>query len=313
MSPENPKKPELEAEYHDPPMTLWDHLGELRKRLFISILALAVCSAIAGVFSDKILGYLAVPFVEAWHAQNIPGQPMLHFQTPAAGFFAYFELSILAGLAMASPILFLELWLFIAPGLYAKEKRFVIPFVVASTALFVGGGYFGWRLVFPVAFKYLLSFSGQIQEDAAGLVVSPTVMMGDYITFVTRMLLGFGIVFQVPLIALFLSLAGVINYLHLIRFSRWFIVAAFVVAAILTPSPDWTSQVMMAVPLVALYGLSILLAYFFGKPPTQEQRDAYKAKKQRDREEREAERKRKREEKEAAKKEKQKEKDTGSE
>jgi sec-independent protein translocase protein TatC len=279
-------------------------LRELRKRMFLSIVSFALCSGVAGFFSDKILGYLAQPFVDAWHAQNIPGQPMLHFQTPAAGFFAYFELSLLAGFAMASPIIFFQLWMFIAPGLYAREKRFVIPFVVCSSGLFVGGGYFGWRFVFPTAFKYLLSFSGQIQQDVGGLVVSPTVMMGDYISFVSRMLLGFGIIFQVPLLALFLSLAGVINYLHLIRFGRWFIVVAFVVAAILTPSPDWTSQVMMAVPLVGLYGLAIVLAYFFGKPPTPEQREAHKKRKEQARLDREEDRKRRQDERKAAKAEK---------
>jgi sec-independent protein translocase protein TatC len=226
---------------------------------------------------------------------------MLHFQTPAAAFLAYFKLSLLAGAALSSPLIFLQLWLFVAPGLYAKEKRFVIPFVVSSTALFVGGGYFGWRLVFPIAFEYLLSLSGQVQQGAEGLVVSPTVMMGDYIGFVTRLLLGFGLIFEIPLFVFFMSVTGIVNYLQLIRVTRWVVVGAFAFAAILTP-PDWTSQLMMAVPMIGLYGISILLAYIFGKPPSEEQRAAYKKHKEQARVEREADRKRKKKDKEAEKK-----------
>lgn len=298
MSPENPKQA---PGYDDPPMTIWDHLAELRKRLIISVLALVICAAISWEFRELILATLVKPFSDAWRNQEIPGTPMLHFQTPAAAFLAYFKLSLLAGAALSSPLIFLQLWLFVAPGLYAKEKRFVIPFVVSSTALFVGGGYFGWRLVFPIAFEYLLSLSGQVQQGAEGLVVSPTVMMGDYIGFVTRLLLGFGLIFEIPLFVFFMSVTGIVNYLQLIRVTRWVVVGAFAFAAILTP-PDWTSQLMMAVPMIGLYGISILLAYIFGKPPSEEQRAAYKKHKEQARVERAADRERKKKDKEAEKK-----------
>ena len=271
---------ETEGEgYDDPPMTIWEHLAELRKRLIYIIIVLVICAGAAWEFRETLLAFLVKPYVDAWRDNGVPGDPMLHFQTPAAAFMAYFKLSLLGGAVMAAPLIFYQLWAFVAPGLYAKEKKFVIPFVISSTILFVGGGYFGWKLAFPLAFKYLLGLGGSLSQIMlpldVELSVTPTVMMGDYISFVTRMLLGFGLIFEIPLFIFFLSVAGIINYLHLIRYGRWFVVAAFLVAAMLTP-PDITSQTMMALPMIALYVLSILLAYIFGKPPTDAQREAFK-------------------------------------
>jgi sec-independent protein translocase protein TatC len=147
----------------------------------------------------------------------------------------------------------------------------VIPFVFLSTALFVGGGYFGWRAAFPITFDYFLSLSGNVGNL---IDIKPTVMMNEYIDFVSQMLLGFGLVFEIPLFLLFLSFAGVVNYLTLIKFGRWYILVAFVVAAIFTP-PDVTSQLVMAVPMCVLYFLSIGLVYLFGRPPTKEQKEAF--------------------------------------
>ena len=271
--------------YDDPPMTLWDHLGELRKRLMICIIAMVICGAVAWEFRETLLAILVKPYVDAWKTNNVPGDPTLHFQSPAAAFLAYFKLAMLGGATLASPIIFYELWAFVAPGLYSREKKFIIPFVVSSTGLFVGGGYFGWRLAFPLAFAYLLGLGGNLSDLLVladlKLTVTPTVMMGDYIDFVTRMLLGFGLIFEIPLFIFFLSVAGVVNYLQLIRYGRWFVVVAFLVAAMITP-PDVTSQVMMAIPMVVLYGGSILLAYLFGKPPSEAQREAYEKRKKQD-------------------------------
>ena len=265
--------------YDDPPMTIWEHLAELRKRLIIIIIVLVVAAGLAWEIRETLLAFLVKPYVDAWRDNGVPGDPMLHFQTPAAAFMAYFKLSLLGGAVIAAPLIFYQLWAFVAPGLYAKEKKFVIPFVISSTLLFIGGGYFGWKLAFPLAFKYLLGLGGSLSQIMlpldVELAVTPTVMMGDYISFITRMLLGFGLIFEIPLFIFFLSVAGIVNYLHLIRYGRWFVVAAFLVAAMLTP-PDITSQTMMALPMIALYVLSILLAYIFGKPPSDAQREAFK-------------------------------------
>jgi len=257
-------------------MTFWEHLDELRSRLIWSIVAFFACCFVAWEFKEKMLAALVKPFVDSWLARGIPGTPSLHFAAPAAAFVAYFKLAMIGGLALAAPVIFYQLWGFIAPGLYAKEKRFVIPFVLFSTVLFVGGGYFGWRTAFPIAFNYFLSMSGTVGTQ--GVVIQPTVMMNEYIGFVSQMLLGFGIIFEIPVICLFLSVAGIVNYLHLIRFGRWFILTAFVIAAVITP-PDVTSQLLMAVPMCLLYFFSIGLAYFFGKAPSEAQREAWKNRK----------------------------------
>ena len=301
-----------EEGYEDPPMTIWEHLTELRQRLVYCLITLAIGAGIAWELREWMLSILVTPFATAWRAEGLPGEVTLHFQTPAAAFLAYFKLSLYGGAMFASPVIFYQLWSFVAPGLYAKEKRFVIPFVVCSTALFTGGGYFGWSQAFPLAFKYLLSLSGTL--DVVSVQVAPTVMMGDYLSFVLRMLLGFGLIFEIPLFIFFLSVAGVVNYLHLIRYGRWFVVVSFIMAAMITP-PDITSQVMMAVPMVILYISSIALAYVFGKPPTEGQLEAYRYRKERLKQEKKErkeairrEKKEAREAKKAAKKKKKKKK-----
>lgn len=261
------------AKLDEKPMTFWEHLDELRKRLIRSVLAfLAGCLA-AWELREEILAFLVKPYADSWAAQGLPGAPTLHFDAPGAAFTAYVRLAMLGGLALAAPVIFYQLWSFIAPGLYAKEKRYVIPFVLSSSVLFVGGGLFGWKTAFPITFDYFLSMSGAVGSEH--LTITPTVMMAQYLDFVTQMLLAFGIIFELPLVLLFLSIAGIVNYLHLIKFGRWFILVAFIVAAFATP-PDVTSQLLMAIPMCLLYALSIGLAFVFGKAPTEAQREAFK-------------------------------------
>jgi sec-independent protein translocase protein TatC len=297
--PKTDKEPE-KGRYEDPPMTLWEHLAELRKRLVIAIIALGLCACVAWEYREEILGWLVLPFADAWRNEHLPGEPKLHFPTPMAAFFSYFKLSLIAGVFGAAPIIAYQLWAFIAPGLYAKEKKYIIPFVLGSTILFVGGGYFGWRTAFPVAFEYLLGLSGTLKT--VGVEVVPTVMMGDYIDMVVQMLLGFGLAFELPLVLLFMSMIGMISYLHLIYYGRWFVVAIFVFAAIITPSTDIASQLTMAVPMLGLYGISIGLAYFLGKAPSESQRESFKRKREERRREREEDMKKRREQKAAARK-----------
>ncbi|HEY2407972.1 MAG TPA: twin-arginine translocase subunit TatC [Polyangiaceae bacterium] len=245
-------------------MTFWEHLEELRSRLIRMILAFVVGAGLAWTYKKHLLIWLTAPFVKAWSAGHHNEGAALHFPAPASLFIAYVRLSAMGGVVFALPIILYQLWAFIAPGLYSREKRFALPFVVSSCGLFVAGGYFGWRVAFPVAFQYLLSFSGPL---APGLDVKPTVMVSDYIDFVTHMLAAFGIAFELPVLAFFLSFAGIITYRDLIRFFRYFVVVAFIVSAILTP-PDPMSQLLLAIPLCGLYGLSILVAWIFGRKPT---------------------------------------------
>jgi sec-independent protein translocase protein TatC len=268
----------MSAPPSDKPMSLWEHLDELRARLRRALLAYVLAVFAAWYVREQVLAWLVVPFKQAWVAQKLPGAPTLHFAAPSDAFMAYVKQSMIAGAVIAAPVVFWQLWAFVAPGLYAKEKKSTVLFVVSSTALFVGGALFGRRAAFPVAFNYFLSLSGNLGDQ--GVAIQPTVMMLDYLDFVGQLLLAFGAIFELPLVILFLSVAGIVNYLQLWRFGRWFILIAFTVGAVLTP-PDVTSQLIMSVPLCVLYFVSIGLAYLFGKRPTPEQVAAYRARRAR--------------------------------
>jgi len=267
--------PEEDAE-GGKPMTFWEHLEELRKRLIWSVIAFCVGCSIAWYFHGPMLELLYEPFRRSWVEQHVPGDPTLHFAAPQASFIAYFRLSMIGGIALAAPFIFYQLWSFVSPGLYSKEKRYIIPFVGLSTILFVGGGYFAWRVAFPISFNYFISLGQEM--GSSGVRIMPTIMMGDYIDFCVQMLLGFGLVFELPMLLLFLSIAGIINYLHLIQYGRYFILVAFVIAAILTP-PDVPDQLAMAIPMCLLYALSIGLSWLFGKAPTEAQKAAFRGRK----------------------------------
>ncbi|HEY5955821.1 MAG TPA: twin-arginine translocase subunit TatC, partial [Polyangiaceae bacterium] len=253
--------PMIEPE-NSPAMSFWDHLNELRSRLVRSILAVAVGVGLAWTFREPLLGWLTRPYASAWVAVGLGDKPFLHFPGPADLFFAYLKLSVIGGFVFALPIVFYQLWAFVAPGLYSRERRLAIPFVLSSSSLFAGGVYFGWRVALPLAYRYLLSLSGKV--SGSNLSVLPTIMIEQYLDSIAQMLIAFGLAFELPVLALFLSLAGIINHRHLIRFARYFIVVAFVVAAIVTP-PDIVSQLVLAIPLCLLYALSILVAWIFGR------------------------------------------------
>lgn len=238
-------------------MTFWEHLEELRSRVIRMLIAFLAGSVVCWIYREKLLTWLTKPFIEAWNTTHIAGQAALHFPAPASLFVAYVKIALVGGLVLALPVLLYQLWAFVAPGLYSREKRLALPFVISSCLLFATGGYFGWKVAFPLAFQYLLGFSGPVGE---AFEVKPTVMIGDYIEFVSRMLLAFGAVFELPVLIFFLSIAGVVTHQHLIRFARYFVVIAFVVAAVITP-PDVTSQFLLAIPLCLLYALSIGIAW----------------------------------------------------
>jgi len=240
-------------------MTFWEHLDELRSRLFKAALAFTLGGFGAWYFKEKILQVATQPLVDGWVGNS---KVTLHFGAPAAMFLAYLKLSVFAGLAFSMPIIFYQLWAFIAPGLYSKEKKLALPFVFVSTALFMGGSYFGWHFAFPLAFQYLLGFSGEVGD----VVVTPTIMIGDYIDFVVRLLLAFGVAFELPVIVFFLAFAGIVTHKQLLKFSRYFIVLSFFISAIITP-PDVMSQFLLAVPLILLYFISILIAWLVQKKP----------------------------------------------
>src|SRR5262245_29654742 len=188
----------MSADPEEHSMTLWEHLEELRSRIIRMGLSFLVGAFVAWHFKEKVLGWIAQPYVVAWKhlhqatattdALHKASDPVINFPSPAAAFLAYVRLSAIAGLIFALPLILYQIWAFIAPGLYSREKKFAIPFVVSSCSLFAGGAWFGWRFAFPLAFEYLLSFAGKVGE----LTVTPTVMISEYIDFVSHMLLAFG-------------------------------------------------------------------------------------------------------------------------
>lgn len=248
----------------DRTMTFWEHLDELRTRLRRALVAYIVGFGVAWYLREYVLRALVYPFRVAWLTQQLPGEPQLHFAAPGDAFLAYIKQSMIAGGALAAPFIFWQLWAFVAPGLYAKEKKTAVAFVTGSTLLFACGALFAWRVAFPVAFNYFLSLSGSL--GGQGVAIQPTVMMLDYLGFVARLLVAFGIIFEIPLLSLLLSMTGIINYKQMWRFGRWFVLVAFVLGAVLTP-PDVASQLVMAIPMCLLYLASIGLAFVFGKRP----------------------------------------------
>ena len=241
-------------------MTLWEHLDELRSRLVKMILAFVLGGIVAWTKKEWLLTIITLPFVEAWKKGHPGKPPVLTFLSPAAQFTAYIRVAAISGAVFALPILLYQIWAFIAPGLYAKEKRYAIPFVISSCGLFGGGAYFGWKVAFPLAFEFLLGF----QEKVGELHIEAQITIAEYLEFVTRMLVAFGLAAELPVLVFFLAVSGLVTYKHLIKFFRYFLVLDFIVAAIVTP-PDMMSQLLLALPLAGLYIFSIGVAWVFGR------------------------------------------------
>jgi sec-independent protein translocase protein TatC len=248
-------------------MTIWEHLDELRSRLVKMLIAFIIGAGLSWWQRELLLDILTDPFVRGWQHGPHTGKPELVFLSPAALFLAYVRLSALSGVVLALPIMLWQIWSFVAPGLYSREKRLALPFVVSSCGLFAGGGYFGWKVAFPIAFQFFLGMAGPVGKT---LEVKPTVTVSDYLDFVTNMLLAFGLMAELPVLVFFLSIAGLVTHKHLIKFFRYFIVIAFVIAAVVTP-PDPLSQLLLACPLILLYIVSIGVAYVFSRRPKSEE------------------------------------------
>ncbi len=247
---------EPEADEH---MTFIEHLEELRTRLISSLIPVIPMFIIAWIFREEIFSLLVIPLNQAWQSMGM-GKPKLHFASPVDPIVVYLKQSGVVALLGSSPWVFYQAWGFIAPGLYAQEKRFVMPFVAASTVCFTIGGLFGWFYIFPPTFVTLLEFAGELP---GGMVtIEATLMMGEYVSFIAQMLLVFGITFEVPVVIVFLSLAGIVTSKQLVGFGRWWLVLASLLAAVLTPTQDALSMLLLLVPLVGLYYVAVAVAYF---------------------------------------------------
>jgi len=225
------------------------HLEELRKRLIVCFIAIGVGFALSYGFKEKLFDILTRPLIAAMQE----GDKLVYTGLPEA-FFAYLKVAFLTGLMLAAPVILYEFWMFVAPGLYQKEKRLLLPFVFLSSFFFVGGALFGYFVVFPFGFQFFLSFSTE--------TIRPLPSMKEYLSLASMMLLAFGLVFELPLLITLLSRMGLVSVAFLKKNRKYAVLLSFIIGAILTP-PDVITQIMMAVPMIILYEISIIGARIF--------------------------------------------------
>lgn len=262
--PANPENEEEEAEGDDRPMGLMDHLSELRGRLVRCCLAVMVGFMACWAVVDPIFDALVDPLLKV-----LPDGSHAIYTTLPEGFFTRMHISFVAGVFVSSPVIFYQIWSFIAPGLYEEEKRHILPVAFMSAFFFISGGAFCYFVVFPNAFAFFVSYATD------SIVAMPKI--SDYLSFVLKLILAFGLVFEMPLFAFFLARMGIITAELMRRVRRYAILGIFIVAAILSP-PDVVSQLLMAAPMLVLYEISIYVAVAFGKkPPTEDDESEEKA------------------------------------
>jgi len=232
-------------------MTFLEHLEDLRKRLWYSFVAIFVAVIPAYVFSKDVFKALSRPVT-----QYLPEGMKMAFTGLADPFMLYIKVAFLTALFVTSPFIFLQLWYFVAPGLYQKEKKYVFPFVTFTTVFFLAGAAFGYFVMFPWACRFFLKLGSEF---------TPVITVNTYFSFSLKLLLGIALVFELPTLVFFLSKIGLITSRWMIRNFKYAVLAVFVIAAVITPTPDMVTQSILAVPMLALYGLGILIAFFFGK------------------------------------------------
>ena len=242
-------------------MPFTEHLAELRKRLIICFVGIGVGFAIAYSFKESLFVLLMHPLKGAL----APGQKLIYTGLPEA-FFVYIEVAFFGGILFAAPLILFEMWMFIAPGLYEHERRFLFPLLFLSVLFFAAGVLFGYSIVFPYAFKYLLSFDSDLVQALPS--------MREYLSLATTLLIAFGFIFQLPLVVTMLARLGIVTSRFLSKNRKYAFLLSFVVAAIVTPTPDVVNQCLMAGPLVILYEVSILGAKIFGKKRIKKEEEA---------------------------------------
>ena len=233
-------------------MSFLDHLDELRRRLIICVASIVVGFVVSFAFIGRIFEFMMRPL-----QQVLPEGGRLIYTEPAEAFLLYMKVAALIGLLLALPVIMLQIWLFVAPGLYSNEKRLAIPFVLFSTLFFLGGALFSHFFVFPWAWKFFAGFSTDYMQFMPRI--------GPVFALYVKMALAMGVVFEMPTLVFFLARVGVVTPRFLVRNTKYAILVIFIVAAVMTPGPDVVSQALMAGPMVVLYGISILVAWAFQK------------------------------------------------
>ncbi|HVI08371.1 MAG TPA: twin-arginine translocase subunit TatC [Candidatus Binatia bacterium] len=233
-----------------PTMGFLDHLEELRRRLVYSIAAVGVGFCICWWKVEAIYDIMQRPIMDVLRANGLSDK--LVYLNPTEPFNLYLKIAALAGLFLTSPFVLYQVWMFISPGLYRNEKRYVVPFMISTIFLFVAGGYFGYRVVYPQALGFLVHFGRQFQ---------PMITISEYTSLFLSIILGMGLIFEMPILIFFLALMGIVSAGFMLKNFRYAILIIFIVAAIVTPTPDVLSMCIFAAPMVGLYAVSIGIAW----------------------------------------------------
>lgn len=244
--------PQGEEEEHElPKMSFLEHLEELRKRLIVSIIAVGVAFLVCWNFADRIFGWLQIPLTK-----YLPKGERLVYTRLTEPFMLYMKVAAFAGIFIASPVILWQLWLFISPGLYKRERRYAAPFIIIASLFFIAGGYFGYRVILPGACAFFVETGRQFTQ---------MIKADEFFSFASTMILASGLIFETPILIFFLARLGIVTPAFLLQKSKYAVVLAFIVAAIVTPSPDWVNQTALALPMIALYFIGVGVAYVFAK------------------------------------------------
>jgi sec-independent protein translocase protein TatC len=231
-------------------MPLLAHLEELRKRLIFAVLGIVAGFVSCWSYADRIFGLMQQPVIGALRHHGIAGG--LVYLNPTEPFNLYLYVALVGGLFAASPIVFYQLWLFIAPGLYRKEKRYVLPFLLSTVGLFLAGGLFGYKMVYPASLEFLIGYGQRFQ---------PMITIGEYTRLFVTIIVGLGLIFEMPIVVFFLALMRLITARWMWRNLRYSLLVIFIVAAIVTPTADVLNMCLFAAPMLVLYAISMGLAW----------------------------------------------------
>lgn len=227
-------------------MSFLDHLEELRTRLIVSLAEVGISLIVCWTFAERVFDFLVVPW----------GDGRLKYLTPMEPFNVYLEVALLAAVFLASPLVLWQIWLFISPGLYAHEKKWALPFICCSTSLFILGGAFAYKIALPFTLRFLQNYGHKFD---AGVTVTA------YFDFVVTVILGCAVLFEIPILIFFLSIFGIVNARFLLKNFRYAILVICIVAAVVTPTADALTMMVFAAPMLMLYVVGIVVAWFFGK------------------------------------------------
>src|ERR1039457_7069592 len=245
-------------------MSFLEHLEELRRRIIYSFLYVVAGFCVCWWFHEQIFTIMQKPIVTALANHKMDTQ--LVYLNPTDPFNMYLKIAFLAGIFVASPFVLYQVWAFISPGLYRNERRYVFPFMFSTVGLFLAGGYFGYKMVYPAALDFLIGFSGQF---------TPMITIGEYAELFLTIIAGLGIVFEMPVLVFFLALMGILTAGWMWRNFRYAVLVMFIIAAIITPTTDIMNMCIFAAPMIVLYLFSIGIAWFVH--PTQRKKRAAKA------------------------------------